>query len=83
VLEKSKCPFCKREVSDILKHFVLVHGIKDMNDLIQKTEKVQEKEKAKTKFRDYVEELKKRLKDGTITAEDYRELIMKWAKEQS
>jgi len=41
-LDKSKCPFCKKEVSDILKHFVFAHNIRDMDNLEEEIEKNKE-----------------------------------------
>ena len=73
-MTKSKCPICGRYFSDILKHFVLKHDIKDMNQLQQIINK-------KAEFRAYVEELKQKRKKGEISAEDYRRLVMKWCRE--
>ena len=83
MLSRTKCPFCKREFSDILKHFVLKHDIKDMDHLVEEIEKADEKEKVKVEFANYVDELKKEMREGIISAKEYRELIMKWLKEHS
>jgi len=61
---------------------VLAHGIRDMNNLEEEIEKAEKKEEAKIKFRNYVEDLKKKMKEGVISPENYRELIMKWCEEQ-
>ena len=39
------------------------------------------KEDTKKAFSNYVEELKREKEKGKISAEDYRELIMKWCKD--
>jgi len=81
MLDKSKCPLCKRKYSDMLKHFVLTHDIKDMNHLAAEIGKVEEEEKIKIEFRNYVEDLLKKMKEGIISAKEYRELIVQWWRE--
>ena len=78
---KSICPICKKKYTDILKHFVLAHDIQNMEHLIEEIEKIEKKESIKIMFKNYVEELKKKIKIDEITTKDYRELIMKWSKE--
>jgi hypothetical protein len=80
-LEKSKCPLCGKEYSDVLKHLAITHEIKDMNDLRGAIEKVEEENRRKTEFRNYVEGLMKKMKEGTITAKNYRELVAQWSRE--
>jgi hypothetical protein len=50
---------------------------------VEQIEKVQKKESTKVEFRKYVNNLKKKMKEGTISAKEYRELIMRWCKENS
>ena len=79
-MDKKRCPICGRRFEDILKHFVLVHDVRDMNQLSQIANEAKMKESIKKAFSDYVEELKKKMGDGKISIEDYRELVMKWCK---
>lgn len=65
----------------MLRHFVLVHDVKDMNQLSQISNEAKMKEDVKKAFSDYVEELKRKLRNGKISPEDYRELVMKWCKD--
>lgn len=80
-LDKSKCPFCKREFSDILKHLVFTHDIRDINHFAEEFEKTEKEEKKKIEFRNYVEDLKSKMREGTISAKAYRELVTKWMKD--
>jgi hypothetical protein len=52
-----------------------------MEHLRQLIQKAEIKEQKKADFRAYVEELKRKRREGKITAEDYRELMMKWCRE--
>lgn len=79
---KTICPICKKVYSDILKHFVLAHNIRNMANLMIEIEKSEEKDNRKIQFRNYVETLKKKIVNGEITPKDYRELIMRWSNEQ-
>jgi len=54
-----------------------------MDHFVDQIEKVQKKESAKVDFRKYVNDLKERVKEGTISTKEYRELIMRWCKENS
>lgn len=76
---KKICPICKKAYSDILKHFVLAHNIRNMAHLMIEIEKYEGK---KIRFSKYVEDLKKKIATGEITRKDYRELIMRWSNEQ-
>ena len=80
--DRTICPICKKAYSDILKHFVLAHNIRNMEQLMIDIEKSEEKDNIKIQFRNYVEDLKKKIANGEITPKDYRELIMRWSKEQ-
>ena len=81
MLDNRRCPICGRRFKDILKHFALVHDVKDMNQLSQISNEAKKKEDVKKAFSEYVEELKKKLRNGRISPEDYRELVMKWCKD--
>lgn len=78
---KTKCPFCNKEFTDILKHYVIVHNIRDVKHFKAELEKVENKEQKKTDFRIYVHYLIGKMREGVISAEEYRELIKKWEKE--
>ncbi len=80
-VDNKKCPICGKRFKDILKHFVLVHDIRDMNQLSQIANEAKMKEDVKKAFSDYVEELKRKKEKSEISAEDYRELVMKWCKD--
>lgn len=60
---------------------MLEHGIKDMEQLKQISNEAEKKEQLKKGFNDYVEELKRKLRAGEISPEDYRELSMKWCRD--
>ena len=66
----------------MLKHFVLAHNIRNMAHLMIEIEKFEEKDNTKIQFRNYVEDLKKKIANGEITPKDYRGLIMRWSNEQ-
>jgi SMC interacting uncharacterized protein involved in chromosome segregation len=80
-VDNKRCPICGKRYKDILKHFVVAHGIKDMNQLSQISNEAKKKEDVKKAFSDYVEELKRKLRNGKISPENYRELMMKWSKD--
>ena len=81
MLDNNLCPICGRRFEDILRHFVLEHDIKDMEQLKQISSEAEKKEDAKQAFSDYVDELKRKLKAKEISPEDYRELSMKWCRD--
>ena len=60
---------------------MLVHDIKNMNQLGQMSDEAKKKDDLIKAFYDYVLELKRKLKNREISSEDYRELAMKWSKE--
>ncbi len=80
-MNRSECPICHKKFTDILKHFVLAHDARDMNHLEQLIKEANMKEQEKTDFRDYVTDLQVKLKEGKISPEEYRELIMRWSRE--
>jgi len=66
-----------------LKHFVLVHDVKDLGNLKELIETAEKNEERKTAFRNYVEKLRSEMKTGKISPEDYRESMMKWCRDKS
>ena len=81
LLNSNLCPICGRKFEDILRHLVLEHNIKDMEQLKQISSEAAKKEDLKKSFYEYVEELKRKLKAREISPEDYRDLSMKWCKD--
>ena len=61
---KKICPICKKVYSDMLKHFVLAHNIRNMEHLMIEIEKSEAKDTVKIQFRNYVEDLKKKIRSG-------------------
>ncbi len=75
---ESSCPFCGKAVEDILKHFVLVHDIENLEHLDREVKKSELARKRQAKFAELVKELQDKRKKNLISAEQYRELISKW-----
>lgn len=71
---------CKKEFSDMLKHFVFAHDVRDMNHLAELIEETEADKKRKLEFRNYVQELKNKMEKGIISPNDYRDLIINWCK---
>ncbi len=80
-MEVSKCPFCKKKVTDIIKHFSISHDIRNMDQLKEELEKLEQVQRKRVDFSNYVEELKQKEREGHISAEDYRRLLMEWDKQ--
>lgn len=79
-MTKSKCPFCEKEFENILKHFVIVHKIKDVDHLKDEIDKTKKEEGKRIEFGKYIDELNDKMKKGEISAKDYRELVTRWWK---
>ena len=78
---KRECPICHKEFVNYLKHLRITHEITNEEDFKQKIQKIEESNIKKEKFRIYSEENLKRMKNGEISPEEYRELITKWNKD--
>jgi hypothetical protein len=63
-----------------LYHLRFVHEIEDIDQFMQTLQKVGEREERRRRFAAYVTELQGKLKQGLITAEDYRRLVMEWSR---
>jgi hypothetical protein len=50
-----------------------------MDHLEELVEEAEKNEQKKTDFRNYVEELKNKMREGKISAQEYRERVTKWA----
>jgi len=75
------CPFCKKNVNDILKHLSIQHDIESMEQCIQEMEKLEEYKTKQIEFRKRVDELQKMQKNGDISDTEYRQLITEWSKQ--
>ena len=60
------CPICGKRYKDILRHFVIVHDVKDMDELSQISDEAKIKEDTKKAFANYSEELKKKKEKSEI-----------------
>ena len=78
---KRECPICHKEFANFLKHLRITHEIKNDVYYKKKMQEIEETNIKKEKFRNYTEEHQKRMKNGEITPEEYRELITKWNKD--
>ncbi len=76
------CPLCGKKVGDNLYHLRFVHEIEDIDQFMQVLQKVGEKEEQRRKFAGYVVELQEKMKRGSITAEDFRRLVMEWSRQK-
>jgi uncharacterized membrane protein len=77
----TECDICGKEVKDILRHFVIAHGIKSINHLKVEINGAEKEKIKRAEFRKYVEELHEKIKRGEISTEDYRKLVTQWSKE--
>lgn len=59
-------------------HLRFVHEIEDIDQFMQTLQKVGERQEQRRRFAEYVTELQGKLKQGLISAEDYRRLVMEW-----
>lgn len=75
------CPFCEKKYENLLAHFLVVHKIKNMNQLKEEIDKKEKADKKCDEFREYVERLHREIREGKMTTKDYRELIEKWDEE--
>jgi hypothetical protein len=79
-MSEETCPLCGKNVEDILRHFVMVHDIEDLDHLEQEIKKAESVSRRQRDFSKFVEELKEKLRKGIISLEDYRSLISEWSK---
>ena len=77
---RRKCPLCNTTTVDILKHMRIDHDIDDMETFKEKYSEIEKRDAEKQAFSKYVQELQEMEKSGTISAEDYRRLVMEWIK---
>jgi hypothetical protein len=75
------CPFCGKKVGDTLYHLRFVHEVEDIDQFMQALQKVGEEEERRRQFAKYVEGLQGKVRQGLITWEDYRRLVMEWSRE--
>ncbi len=80
---KRICPICSKEIVDFLKHLRFIHNVTSPEELAKNIKKINQVEDNKKKFANYVYEIKLKMKKGEISAEQYRELITKWIKDNS
>ena len=80
-MTKRECPICKIKVSDFAHHISIKHNIRNEEEYHKKVDAIQKNELKKEDFGNYVDQLKKLMNEGEITAEKYRELITQWQKE--
>ena len=79
---KKECPLCGRLSSHILQHFAIDHEIEDAVQFGQELTKVEQTRQSRDEFRLLVEKLKEQRARGLISAEDYRDEIVKWVRER-
>jgi hypothetical protein len=77
-----RCPFCKRQLKDLLKHLVLVHEIRDSDQFERELERVSGEENEKTRFFAFVSVLNEQKRKGLISAQEYRTRMRKWREDQ-
>ena len=77
---KQKCPICGKEFQDILEHLVIIHGVKNMEQLKQLKEQFDKRDEKSKQFSTFVTQLNLQLKEGKITAKEFRELRDNWWK---
>lgn len=81
MIEQRKCPLCEQDITDILQHLRIQHDIESTEQLSEEIVKLEQKKTKQLGFAKYVEELQQKKRNGEITAEEYRELIIEWIKE--
>jgi hypothetical protein len=74
------CPLCGKNVEDILRHFVLVHDIEDLDHLEREIKKTESVSRRQRDFSEFVKELKEKIRKGIVSPDDYRSLISEWSK---
>jgi hypothetical protein len=75
------CPICKKVSQDILKHLRLSHDITGSEQYQVLLGKIEKREQRKREFGDFVRHLQEQRREGSISAEQYRESIEKWMKD--
>ncbi|AJM92202.1 hypothetical protein [Nitrosopumilus piranensis] len=80
-MTKRECPFCKIKISDFAHHISIKHNIRNEEEYRKKIDEIQNNKLRQEDFSNYVDQLKKSMREGEITPEKYRELITQWRKE--
>jgi hypothetical protein len=71
------CPICKKPKRDLLKHLRIAHEITNTEEYQIQLDKIENSERRKDEFRDFVS----KLKEQKVSAEQYRESVEKWFEE--
>lgn len=69
---------CARDIKDLLLHLVTQHGLSDVDQLERELAKRLVDKERRNEFKDYVEGLKQKVKEGKLTWNEYRKLITEW-----
>jgi len=75
------CPLCGKNIKDRLQHFAIVHEIFDVEQFTVAIQKIDNGKHEIEEYRSLVAKLKEQKAKGLISAEEYRALVMKKAKE--
>jgi hypothetical protein len=75
----TRCEICGKDFDDMLQHLVIVHDIENLEHFEEEIGKTHSRELTKQEFAAYVKDLHAQRASGVISAEMYRELIMKWS----
>ena len=78
-----KCPFCNRTITDFLKHLAIVHEIRDTRQYRIGVEKIEQSQRRKQQFANFVSQLREKRTKRLISAEEYRVAITDWFKEKN
>ena len=73
-----ECVLCGRRFADLLKHLRLAHEIDSVEAYTRMVSGMEELDAKRGRFRKYVQELEASIKEGILTREEYRRLIMEW-----
>jgi hypothetical protein len=78
---ESSCPLCGKSVDDILKHFVMVHDIENLEHLKREIAQSESVRRRQREFLEFISDLNEKRRKNLISAEQYRELVSRWRAE--
>lgn len=78
--KRQVCPLCEKAVRKRLIHLRVDHEIENIQEFMDLLQEVSKKEENRRQFAEYVTQLQIKKKQGSISAEDYRELMTQWVR---
>lgn len=75
---KQKCPYCENEYINIIGHISIVHEVTHIDEVTNQVILLEEEDRKREKFSEFVKEMNTKLSKGEITGEDYRNEVKIW-----